>query len=395
MQDIKELGLKELEDKLLSWGRPKYHAKQILAWIFQKGAYEFSSMSDLPAALRDTLGSEFYMLGLGLADLQKSSDGTAKFLFELNDGNLIEAVNIPMTKRAPGSIGGAGTRRCAAPGLIGEAGTRRCAAPGLIGEAGTRRCAAPGLIGRLCAATGCISSQAGCKFACEFCASALKGFKRNLTSGEILDEVLYLRNNLEDAQLTHIVFMGTGEPLDNYENVLKAVRIINSVDAFNIGARRITISTCGIIPGIKRLQDEDLQVELSVSLHTADDKLRSKIMPVNQPYPLADLIKCCHEYIEKTNRQITFEYILVKGLNSDSSAAQKLVTLLKNLRLAKVNLIPANPVPGSKIIPPSGPEVLLFKDHLFKSGLNVTLRRKRGQDIDAACGQLRLKYEQD
>jgi len=359
MQDIKELGLKELEDKLFSWGKPKYHAKQVLAWIFQKGAYEFSSMSDLPASLRDTLASEFYILGLELVDLQKSSDGTAKFLFELNDGNLIEAVNIPMRRRAPGFIGVAGTR--------------------------------------LCVVTGCISSQAGCKFACEFCASGLKGFKRNLTCGEILDEVLYLKNNLQDVHLTHIVFMGTGEPLDNYDNVLKALRLINSADAFNIGARRITISTCGIIPGIKRLQEEDLQVELSISLHAADDKLRSRIMPVNQKYPLADLIKCCHEYIDRTNRQITFEYILVKGMNADLISAQKLFTLLKNLRLAKVNLIPANPIsnPAGKIIPPSESEVLSFKDYLFKAGLNVTLRRECGQDIHAACGQLRLKYEQD
>jgi 23S rRNA (adenine2503-C2)-methyltransferase len=343
MQDIKELSLGELEEKLLSLGKPKYHARQIFAWIYQKGAYEFSSMSDLASSLRNLLSDEFYIVGLSLADLQKSSDGTEKFLFELNDGNLIEAVNIPAAKRA----------------------------------------------------TGCVSSQAGCKFACEFCASGLKGFKRNLTSGEILDEVLYLKNNLKDAQLTHIVFMGTGEPLDNYDNLLKAIRIINSADAFNIGARRITISTCGVIPGIKRLQGEDLQVELSISLHAADDKLRSRIMPVNRKYPLGDLIKCCQEYIERTNRQITFEYILAKDLNSDYSAAQKLVALLKNLRLAKVNLIPANPIPKSKIIPPPESEVRLFKDYLFKAGLNVTLRKERGQDINAACGQLRLKYEQD
>ena len=345
MQDIKELSLKELEDKLLSWESPKYHAKQILSWIYQKGAYEFSSMSNLPASLRNTLGKEFYILGLELADLQKSSDGTTKSLFELNDGNLIEAVSIPAAKRV----------------------------------------------------TGCISSQAGCKFACEFCASGLKGFKRNLTSGEILDEVLYLKNNQQGGQLTHIVFMGTGEPLDNYDNVLKAVRIINSPDAFNIGARRITISTCGVIPGIKRLQEEDLQIELSISLHAADDKLRSRIMPVNQKYPLVDLIKCCDEYINRTNRQITFEYILVKDLNSDLASAQKLVMLLKSLRLAKVNLIPANPIVKSsgRIVPPSGQEVLSFKDYLFKAGLNVTLRRERGQDIDAACGQLRFKYEQN
>jgi len=356
MQDIKELSLKELEDKLFSWGSPKYHARQILNWIYQKGAFEFSSMSDLPAALRKTLADDFYILGLQLADLQRSADGTAKFLFQLKDKNLIEAVSIPMAKRSPGLI-----------------------------AAGTR----------LCAVTGCISSQAGCKFACRFCASALKGFKRNLSAGEILDEVLYLKNNAQNGPLTHVVFMGTGEPLDNYENVLKAIRVINAPHAFNIGARRITISTCGIVPGIKKLQDEDLQVELSISLHAADDRIRSEIMPVNKKYPLVDLIRCCHEYIAKTNRQITFEYILIKGLNSDSTSAQKLVTLLKDLRLTKVNLIVANPIPELKIMPPGKPEIISFKEHLFKAGVNVTLRRERGQDIDAACGQLRLKYEKN
>ena len=341
MQDIKELNLKELEDRLLSWGSPKYHALVIFNWIYQKGVYEFSQMSNLPAFLRKTLTDEFSILSLALADLQKSSDGTLKFLFELPDKNLVEAVNIPAARRI----------------------------------------------------TGCISSQAGCKFNCNFCASGLKGFKRNLTIGEILDEVLYLKNNVLGGQLTHIVFMGTGEPLDNYENVLGAIRLINSPLAFNIGARRITISTCGIIPAIKRLENEDLQIELSISLHAADDKTRSQLMPVNNKYPLAALIECCQEYIAKTNRQITFEYILVKGVNADLAAAQSLVRLLKDLRLAKVNLIPANSVPESKIISPDNTQINFFKEYLFKAGLNVTLRSKRGQDIDAACGQLRLKYE--
>jgi len=343
MQDIKELSLKELEDKLLSWGSPKYHARAIFNWIYQKGAYEFSRMSNLPAPLRKKLTDEFSILGLALADLQESSDGTTKFLFELADKNLMEAVNIPAARRI----------------------------------------------------TGCISSQVGCKFGCNFCASALKGFKRNLTRGEILDEVLYLKNNLKDGQLTHIVFMGTGEPLDNYENVLSAIRLINSPLAFNIGARRITISTCGIIPGIERLALEDLQIELSISLHAADDKIRSQLMPVNKKYPLVDLIKCCQEYIAKTNRQITFEYILIKGFNSDAASAEKLAILLKDLRLAKVNLIPANPIAELKIFPPTEREILLFKDKLFSCGINVTLRKERGQDIDAACGQLRLRYEQE
>jgi 23S rRNA (adenine2503-C2)-methyltransferase len=342
MQDIKELSLKELEDKLLSWGKPKYHARMIFNWIYQKGAYEFSRMSNLPAPLRKALTGEFSILKLALANLQESSDGTTKFLFELTDKNLIEAVNIPAARRI----------------------------------------------------TGCISSQVGCKFGCNFCASALGGFKRDLTSGEILEEVLYLKNNLKTGQLTHIVFMGTGEPLDNYENVMGAIRLINSPLAFNIGARRITISTCGIIPGIKRLQEENLQIELSISLHAASDKLRSQIMPVNKKYPLTDLINCCREYIAKTNRQITFEYILIKGFNADSSSAEQLAALLKGLRLAKVNLIPANSIEELKIFPPTEREILLFKDKLFSCGVNVTLRKERGQDIDAACGQLRLRHEQ-
>lgn len=357
MQDIKELSLAKLEEKLISWGSPKYYAKEIFKWIYQKGAYEFDNMSNLPEALRKKLAEEFYILGLKLAELQESSDGTTKFLFELSDKNLVEAVNIPMRKRSPG----------------------------LIGKAGAR----------LCAATGCISSQVGCKFACNFCASGIKGFKRNLTVGEILDEVLYLKNNAQKVDLTHIVFMGTGEPLDNYENVLSAIRIINSPAAFNVGARRITISTSGIVPAIKKLESEDLQIELSISLHAASDKTRSGLMPINKKYPLAALIKCCHDYIEKTNRQITFEYILIKGINSNLSCAQDLVKLLKGLRLAKVNLIPANPIPELKIIPPVFLEINVFKDCLFKAGINVTLRTERGQDIDAACGQLRLRHEKN
>ena len=341
MQDIKELSLKELEDKLLSWGSPKYYARGILNWIYQKGAYEFSRMSNLPAPLRKTLADEFSILSLSLADLQESSDGTTKFLFELTDKNLVEAVNIPAARRI----------------------------------------------------TGCISSQAGCKFGCNFCASGLTGFKRNLTRGEILDEVLYLKNNASGGQLTHIVFMGTGEPLDNYENVLGAIRLINSPLAFNIGARRITISTCGIIPGIERLALEDLQVELSISLHAAIDKTRSQLMPVNNKYPLAALIKCCQEYIAKTNRQITFEYILIKGMNASLECAQKLVKLLKGLKPVKVNLITANPVKELNIEPPQRQEIILFKDYLMKHGLHATLRKPRGEDIEAACGQLRFRHE--
>ncbi len=354
MQDIKELSLKALEKKILFWGYPQYYTQSIFDWIYQKQVYDFSRMSNLPAPLRKILAEHFSALSLRLVKQQESSDGTRKLLFELEDKGLVEAVSIPM---------------------------------------GSYR-------------TGCISSQVGCKFGCSFCASAVKGFKRNLTAVEILDQVLYLkqvslypalsdrpvRASAQRLQLTHIVFMGTGEPLDNYDNVLSAIRLLNSPDAFNIGARRITISTCGIIPGIKKLAQEDLQIELSISLHSPDDKIRSKLMPVNNKYPLSGLIESCRGYINKTNRQITFEYILIKGINADLADAQSLVRLLKDLRLAKVNLIPANPVAELKILPPQKGQINAFKALLVKSGLPVTLRKERGQDIDASCGQLRLKY---
>jgi 23S rRNA (adenine2503-C2)-methyltransferase len=342
MQDIKELSLGELEEKLFTRGSTKYYAREIFNWIYQKGVGTFAGMSNLPAPLRKTLADEFSIINLQLSDLQKSTDGTAKFLFELSDKNLVEAVSIPFEHRR----------------------------------------------------TGCISSQAGCKFGCSFCASALKGFKRNLTCGEILDQVLYLKNN-EAQKLTHIVFMGTGEPLDNYDNVLKAIRLINLPAGLNIGARRITISTCGMISGIKRLQQEDLQIELSISLHASDDKTRSKLMPVNNKYPLAELIKCCREYIAKTNRQITFEYILIQGINADLASAANLARLLGGLKLVKINLIPANSVPELKINPPDNDGIAAFREYLTQTGLQVTLRRERGQDIAAACGQLRLKYEKN
>lgn len=297
-------------------------------------------MSDLPLGLRQQLKDNFYISGLKLIEKLQSRDGTEKFLLELKDKNLIECVSIPHERRV----------------------------------------------------TGCVSSQVGCKFACRFCASGLSGFKRNLTTGEILDEVLYLKNNSAKRELTHIVFMGTGEPLDNYDNVLEAIRIINSKEAINIGARRITISTCGIIPSIKKLAAENLQIELSISLHAADDKTRSLLVPMNKKYPLKDLVNACAEYIRKTNRQVTFEYVLIKGVNSGLPDARKLSTILKGLKLAKVNLIPANSVKELNIEPPNKLEILFFKDYLLKRGLNVTLRKSRGQDIDAACGQLKLKY---
>ncbi|MFH1198597.1 MAG: 23S rRNA (adenine(2503)-C(2))-methyltransferase RlmN [Candidatus Omnitrophota bacterium] len=340
MQNICNLNLIELEAQLKKLGEPSFRAKQVFSWIYKKGVIDFSQMSDLSEALRTRLQKEFSILDLELAKKAESADGTQKLLFELGGKDYVEAVIIPADARV----------------------------------------------------TGCISSQVGCRFSCKFCASGLNSFKRNLTCGEILQEVLYLKNHSIDKKLTHIVFMGTGEPLDNYTQVLKAIRIINSDYAFHIGARRITISTCGLIPEIKKLMSEDLQFELSISLHCADDKTRSRLMPINNKYPVSELIKTCKEYFNKTKRQVTFEYLLIKNLNSDLQSALNLGRILQGSDF-KVNLIPANAVQERGIEPPGKLEILFFRDQLIKAGIHVTLRKARGQDIDAACGQLRLRYE--
>jgi 23S rRNA (adenine2503-C2)-methyltransferase len=340
LRDIKEFALPELSDYLSSLGQPAFHSRQIFSWIYQKGVRNFSAMTDIPEPLRKILKENFYLASLELIKTSESKDGTEKFLLQTRDKNCIEAVSIPAGERV----------------------------------------------------TGCVSAQAGCKFGCRFCASGTFGFKRNLSAGEILEEVLCLKFLSAAKKLTHIVFMGMGEPLDNYDNVLRAIKIINSGWALNIGARRITISTCGIIPGIERLAQEGLQVELSVSLHAADDKTRSRILPANKKYPLSALITACRKYIQKTNRQITFEYVLIAGLNSDLQSAGFLSKILKGLN-CKVNLIPANPVKELGVAPPERNEALLFKDYLLKRRVQVTLRKPRGQDITAACGQLRLSYE--
>ncbi|MCX5707130.1 MAG: 23S rRNA (adenine(2503)-C(2))-methyltransferase RlmN [Candidatus Omnitrophica bacterium] len=341
MPDIKNLSLKELQDILESWNKPSFHAAQIFSWIYQKGVLNFEQMSDLPADLRKELKDNFSIRSLELVESLESVDQTKKILFKLEDGNFIESVIIPSRDRV----------------------------------------------------TGCVSTQVGCKYNCCFCASGLSGFKRNLSIAEIIEEILFLKDESAGYKLSHLVFMGTGEPLDNYENLLKVIRMINSKETLNIGARRITISTCGLIPGIKKLAEEGLQIELSVSLHAADDQTRSQLIPINKKYPLKDLLKACEEYIEKTDRQITFEYILIKGLNSDLKHAQRLAKILENLRLVKVNLIPANSIKELKIQPAPRAKVLAFKDYLLKHGINVTLRQVRGEDINAACGQLRLRYE--
>ncbi len=341
MRDLKDFNKDELEAILRSWGFPAFYARSIFVWVYQKSTHDFDSMSNLPLDLRKRLKEVFSILDLRVVQRRISQDGTEKFLFELRDKQFIEAVLIPTKTRV----------------------------------------------------TACISSQVGCKFACRFCASGISGFKRNLSVAQMLEQILTLKDRSTDKRLTHIVFMGTGEPLDNYDAVLKAIRIINSDYSFHIGARRITISTCGIIPRIKRLAGEGLQVELSISLHAAEDSLRTRLMPINKKYPLKELMLACDEYVRKTGRQITFEYILMKGINSDLQNARSLSTILKRLRICKVNLIPANSIRELEIEPPERDQIILFRDYLLKKNIPVTLRRPRGEDIEAACGQLRLRHE--
>jgi 23S rRNA (adenine2503-C2)-methyltransferase len=229
----------------------------------------------------------------------------------------------------------------------------------------------------------------GCKFGCSFCASAPFGFIRDLKTSEILDEVLAMKDLNRDSPVTNVVFMGIGEPLDNYDNVLKAIRILNDPDAFKIGARRITVSTCGVVPAIERLAGEKLQIELSVSLHSADDGIRSRLIPINKKYPLKELMAACKDYTKKTNRIITFEYVLIKGVNCSSSDASKLAALLRGLQ-CKVNTISYNQARAKGYEAPDPGEVKDFMRALKDKHVDALHRKSKGEDIDAGCGQLRI-----
>jgi len=336
--DIKSLSKNELGLALRAMGEEPYRARQIFRWLYKTGAKSFNEMTDLPLGFRARLKSKFHMTRLVMLDSKRSAlDRTTKYLFRLEDGNTIETVFLPEKTRN----------------------------------------------------TICLSSQVGCRYACAFCASASFGFVRNLLPSEIIDEVLSVRERAADRAITNLVFMGIGEPLDNYDNVMKAVRIFNDKDAFNMGARRITISTCGIIPGIERLMEERLQVELAVSLHSADDAVRSGLVPVNKKYPLKGLIAACRRYIEKTGRIVTFEYVLIKGVNSSKASAARLAKLVKGIK-CKVNTICYNQIRAIGFSPPSRAEVRDFMAILRDNGINAINRKSKGEDIDAGCGQLRI-----
>jgi len=355
--------LPELKQWLVEHGEPGFRAKQIYQWIYQQLVSDFAAMSNLPLALRQKLEEEA-CIGSGSVRTEQHSkdDRTRKILLELTDERLIESV---LMLYPP------------------------------LRESSAR-------------ATVCVSSQAGCAFGCTFCATGQMGFDRHLSAGEIVAQVLFFARQLRVApwsapglpgskaidHITNIVLMGMGEPLHNYDNVLQALRILNSNEGFNLGARHMTISTVGVVPAIRKLSQEQLQVNLAISLHAPTDELRGQTMPINRKYPLEDLFAACKDYIAETGRQVTFEYVLLSGVNDTPEHAQQLAELLVPLKqFAHVNCIPVNATAASYRTP--GPDAIrAFRNVLFDNGVTNSVRAERGDDIAAACGQLRTRFEE-
>ncbi|MGD0650010.1 MAG: 23S rRNA (adenine(2503)-C(2))-methyltransferase RlmN [Verrucomicrobiia bacterium] len=344
--DIKSLFRDELAARLAGWREPAYRADQVLQWIYQKQVELFDQMSNLPAPLRQKLAESFELCAVRNVRTRSSTDTTEKFLFELHDHSLIETVLIPAT-------------------------------PGLTTSSDRH--------------TVCVSTQVGCAYGCKFCASGLEGVKRNLSAAEIVDQVVALQR-LTLQRPTNVVVMGMGEPLANYDAVMRALRILNAPWALGIGARKITVSTAGVAPRIKQLADDPMQIRLAVSLHGATDQVRERIMPVNKKYPLKELLAACDYYCNTKHRMMTFEYILIDGVNDTLEQAHKLGAMARRLR-AKVNLIPCNPVEGLPWKRPDRDRCKMFQHTLREHGIAATLRIEKGTDINAACGQLRLQHE--
>jgi len=336
-EDIRNLTLDELREKVISLKAPKHRALQIFKWLNKKDAVSFDVMTDLPKSFIEELKDKFVIGALECQERLISRDATEKFLWQLADSRYIETVLIKDKKRK----------------------------------------------------TLCLSTQVGCKYKCIFCASGVNGFIRNLTVSEIVDQVLAVRR-ICGERATNIVFMGMGEPLDNYENLVKAIQIINDKEGIEIGARKITISTCGIVPGILKLKDMGIQVELSISLHGVNNKIRNELVPANQKYPLDKLIAACKEYTERTKRQITIEYVLIRNKNDSSNDARKLAEIAKTIR-AKINLIAYNPHKNFDLHAPGQEVIGSFAQDVRSAGVKLTIRKSKGTDISGACGQLAAK----
>lgn len=337
MKNIKDYNLEELKEELKLIGEKPYRAEQIFKWIYEEGVTSFEEMTNLSLELREKLKDIFNFHNYKIVKKQVSKDGTKKYLFDVLDGNMIETVLMEYHH------------------------------------------------GR----TLCVSSQIGCKMGCKFCASTGINFIRNLTAGEIVEQVLAVQRD-EKIKISNVVFMGIGEPLDNYDNVMRAIRILNHPKGCNIGARHISISTSGLVPRIYDLIEENIQCTLSISLHATTDEKRSSMMPINQRYPIEELIQACKVYNEKTNKRISFEYALAKDNNEHIGDAKRLVKLLQGL-IAHVNLIPINKIENGTFDKASNENIIRFRDYLNEHGIVATIRRELGSDIDAACGQLRRK----
>lgn len=336
-EDILGLLPEELEDFVISHGHQRFRAKQVYSWLY-KDIESFRDMRNVPKALISILEENFNLGSLNLIDRQISKmDGTQKFLFQLDDGNQIESV---FMKYKYGN-------------------------------------------------TACLSTQAGCKMGCKFCASGLLGLSRNLTPSEILSQVIEI-SKITGEKISNIVLMGTGEPLDNYVNVSKFLRLIHNPEGYNLSMRSITISTCGLVDRFDQLADDFPQINVAISLHAATDKKRNEIMPINKKFPIASVVQKAREYVSKTGRRISFEYTLVKGFNDEDEDMYALAKLLKNLN-CHVNLIPLNEVTQTGLTTSGRIRAEECMEILNKRGINATIRRQLGADIDGACGQLRLK----
>ena len=337
VKNIKEYNLNELQEEMLALGEKKYRAEQIFKWIYVDKVKDFDEMTNLSIELREKLKKEYTMCNFKILKKQEASDGTKKYLFDVLDGNAIESV---LMEYHHGK-------------------------------------------------TICVSSQIGCKMGCKFCASTGIKFVRSLSCGEIVEQVLAVEQDTGD-KISNVVFMGIGEPFDNYDNVMKAIKILNNQKGLNIGARHISISTSGLVPMIYKFADENLQCTLSISLHACNDEKRSSMMPINNRYNIEELMKACKYYIEKTNKRISFEYALAKDNNDNLDDAKELVKLLKGM-LCHVNLIPINKIENGSYVKSTNENIIKFRDYLNDCGIVATIRRELGSDIDAACGQLRRK----
>jgi 23S rRNA (adenine2503-C2)-methyltransferase len=336
---ITDLDLAEIEALMTRLGEPRYRAGQLLDWVYQKRAASFTDMTNFPRTLREKLAGEVKLASVTPVRSVSGRDGTTKTLLELYDGRTIETALMSGSKSGGYTV--------------------------------------------------CLSSQVGCAVCCPFCATGQQGYERNLAVSEIVDQALYFARYLGDkGAVANIVFMGMGEPLANYGDVLGAVTRLNAPWGLGLGARNITISTSGMVPGIHKLSKEKLQVGLAVSLHAANDELRDILVPLNRKYPLSSLMGACRDYITLSGRRVTFEYCLFHGVNDSLVQARELAHLIHGLN-AHVNLIAANPTAGAKFKPPARDAVLAFESELGRLGVNATLRRSYGQDIEAGCGQLK------